>query len=210
MNRYELIAGYAITHYHAIQHGDELAGLLAWLDDAVRTPGRSPRVLEVGSDAGGTLFAWRFLWPEAEVIAVSLQEGPYATSWPTDPHGATWVQGDSHDPETVAKVQAELGGELVDFLFIDGDHSYGGALADVLDYGPLVRPGGIMALHDVAEHTYENPPCEVHQVWEKLAELREWAGHRTFCTDQHPEDEAGNPVVWGGIGAVRRRSPAHI
>jgi predicted O-methyltransferase YrrM len=36
----------------------------------------------------------------------------------------------------------------VDFVFIDGDHSEDGLLADWRAWSPLVEPGGIVALHD--------------------------------------------------------------
>jgi predicted O-methyltransferase YrrM len=36
----------------------------------------------------------------------------------------------------------------VDFVFIDGDHSEDGLLADWRAWRPLVEPGGIVALHD--------------------------------------------------------------
>mgnify|MGYP000851024512 CR=1 FL=1 len=36
----------------------------------------------------------------------------------------------------------------IDFIFIDGDHSYEGLQADWLQWNPLVAPGGIVALHD--------------------------------------------------------------
>jgi predicted O-methyltransferase YrrM len=36
----------------------------------------------------------------------------------------------------------------VDFVFIDGDHSEHGLLADWSAWSPLVEPGGIVALHD--------------------------------------------------------------
>ena len=40
--------------------------------------------------------------------------------------------------------------EPVDFLFIDGDHSYEGVSRDFALYSSLVRPGGLVAFHDVA------------------------------------------------------------
>jgi predicted O-methyltransferase YrrM len=36
----------------------------------------------------------------------------------------------------------------IDFLFIDGNHSYEQVLADYLMYSPLVKRGGIIAFHD--------------------------------------------------------------
>jgi hypothetical protein len=35
-----------------------------------------------------------------------------------------------------------------DMVFFDGDHSYEGCRADILGYLPMVRRGGIMAVHD--------------------------------------------------------------
>jgi len=36
----------------------------------------------------------------------------------------------------------------LDFVFIDGDHSYEGAVRDIHAWGPKVKPGGILAGHD--------------------------------------------------------------
>jgi hypothetical protein len=44
---------------------------------------------------------------------------------------------------------AVLDGELLDFLFIDGDHAYAGVKQDYAMYGPLVRSGGCVAFHDI-------------------------------------------------------------
>lgn len=38
--------------------------------------------------------------------------------------------------------------ESLDFVFIDGDHSYEGCLADMRAYWPLVKPGGLFCGHD--------------------------------------------------------------
>jgi predicted O-methyltransferase YrrM len=40
--------------------------------------------------------------------------------------------------------------EKVDFIFIDGDHSYEGIDKDWKLYANLLKPGGIMALHDTS------------------------------------------------------------
>lgn len=36
----------------------------------------------------------------------------------------------------------------LDFVFIDGDHSYRGVRQDILNFRPKVKPGGILAGHD--------------------------------------------------------------
>jgi len=52
-----------------------------------------------------------------------------------------WIQDFSHE--------ASLGwDDSIDFLLIDGDHSYEGVSRDWQDWSPHVRPGGIVALHD--------------------------------------------------------------
>ena len=52
----------------------------------------------------------------------------------------TWVR--------TTGAEAARGHEPVDFVFIDGDHSEEGLLADWEAWSPLVEPGGIVALHD--------------------------------------------------------------
>ena len=53
-------------------------------------------------------------------------------------------------------VAAALDHQPVDFLFIDGDHSEDGLLADWRAWSPLVEPDGIVALHD-SRSTPERP-----------------------------------------------------
>ncbi len=83
-----------------------------------------------------------------------------------------------------------IGDEKLDFLFIDGDHSYEGVRNDYVMYSPFVRPGGIIAFHDVALH----PPVtgsEVHVFWN---ELKQGKTYREFI-------ERGDQG-WGGIGII--------
>jgi predicted O-methyltransferase YrrM len=46
-------------------------------------------------------------------------------------------------------VRSLLNGHPLDLLFIDGDHSYEGVKADFANYSSLVRPGGLIVLHDI-------------------------------------------------------------
>ena len=58
-------------------------------------------------------------------------------------------------------------GEL-DLAFIDGDHSYEGAKADIKAWTPIVREGGILAGHDY----YTRWPGVVRAVDEAFGDLR--------------------------------------
>jgi predicted O-methyltransferase YrrM len=59
------------------------------------------------------------------------------------------LQADSHEPATVKAVMRQLHGQEIDFLFIDGDHSYAGVKSDFELFRPSVRRGGVIAFHDI-------------------------------------------------------------
>lgn len=59
------------------------------------------------------------------------------------------LRGDSHQPESLEKVQALLGDRKVDFMPIGGDHDYEGVKQDFGMYASLVAPGGYIAFHDI-------------------------------------------------------------
>lgn len=116
----------------------------------------APRVIvEIGTHRGGTLFLWSQL-ATAHVITCDVEApGPRGALYGSFPPPGRGVRvdaltGDSHDPAFRARVVACLGGRPIDFLFIDGDHTEAGVEADYRDYAPLVRPGGLVALHDIA------------------------------------------------------------
>ncbi len=155
----------------AQQKPDELADLLELLDGR-----RLERVLEIGSFRGGT--AW--LWAQLADVVVAIDRAPLFS-----PELVTiLIADDSHDPSVV-----ELAGEFApfDLIFIDGDHSYEGVAADFLNYAPLIRPGGLVVLHDVCEH---EAGSEVSLFW---TELRERFEHTELIRE---------PRHWGGFGVV--------
>ena len=62
----------------------------------------------------------------------------------------TFLYGSSH-PSTELHL-AEWAKRPIDLLFVDGDHSYDGAMADLIAWAPMVREGGYMLCHD---HNWE-------------------------------------------------------
>ena len=58
---------------------------------------------------------------------------------------------------TLSSVKKILNGSQVDFLFIDGDHRYDAIKQDFNMYSPLVRKGGMIAFHDIAENEEGGP-----------------------------------------------------
>ena len=100
------------------------------------------------------------------------------------------IRADSHAPVTRKQVESLLGERRLDFLFIDGDHTYDGVRQDFELYAQLVRQGGIVALHDVAKHPAGHN-CDVDRFW---AELR--VKYRT-CEFIENVNQG-----WAGIGVV--------
>lgn len=152
----------------------EITSLAAMVKDL-----KPARVLEIGTARGGTLFLWsRLADPSATVVSVDLPGGEYGggyAEWRTSLYRSFRLPGqamhllraNSHAAETVKKVRSIFGGSPVDFLFIDGDHSYDGVRKDFEQYAPLVRKGGLIALHDVAVHPPEMH-SEVDRFWNEI------------------------------------------
>ncbi|HTP28224.1 MAG TPA: class I SAM-dependent methyltransferase [Anaeromyxobacteraceae bacterium] len=129
-------------------------------------------VLEIGTARGGTLFIWAQI---ASRLAVSCDVVPPGVrrevleSFP--PPGSqcrvVLLTGNSHEPAFRERVVRTLDGEAVDFLFIDGDHTEAGVEADFEDYRGLVRSGGLVAFHDIAERQALESN-QVQHFWRRL------------------------------------------
>ncbi len=137
-------------------------------------------VVEIGTAQGGTLFLWcRQSAPSATIVSIDLPGGmhgggyPYWKSWiyrrfPLAGQTLHLLRGDSHAAEMRALLQTVLPGDgKIDFLFIDGDHTYDGVKADYEIYGPLVRPGGLIAFHDICRHPAALN-CHVDRYWNEV------------------------------------------
>lgn len=115
---------------------------------------RPAAVCEIGAAGGGTAFLFAHAAAdEADIVSVDLEFGRARREavrlFARARQRLVCVQGDSHEVATVNAVQATLAGRPVDLLYIDGDHSFEGVAADFRLYTPLVRPGGLVVLHDI-------------------------------------------------------------
>jgi predicted O-methyltransferase YrrM len=172
-------------------------------------------VVEIGTLKGGTATLWHELC-DGVIISVDLPGGRWGgadhnlfteQAW----HRNTMLQsrlerfrgvlGDSRSPVTVNAVRHALNGpnwgnapdpvrneQLIDLLFIDGDHSFDGVAADYVNYSWLVRPGGVIAFHDVLDTPiHRRDGVDVKRFWDALP------GSKFVFSD------AG---AWGGIGVL--------
>lgn len=129
-------------------------------------------ILEIGTCDAGTLFIWANI-ASNKVITCDIHGNKRRTKFydafppeNTDCRVKTMI-GDSHNENFKTKVKNELGNEKVDFLFIDGDHTEKGVEQDFYDYKSFVRPGGIIAFHDILENQ-PTPNNQVYYLWERL------------------------------------------
>jgi len=136
-------------------------------------------LLEIGTSIGGTFFLFtRVAAPDALLISLDLpfvRPGLGITPWRDDLYRSfarerqriEILRDSSQQPATVERVKRLLGGRSLDFLFIDGDHSYAGVKRDFELYSPLVGPGGLIGFHDIAPCPPERR-CGVPEFWQEI------------------------------------------
>lgn len=162
-----------------------------------------PRVvLEIGTGRGGTLFLLtKVSDPEAMIISIDLPGGPFGGGYPkwripifksfvSNGQRMYLLRRDSHDPATLDQVKGVLKGGKVDFLFIDGDHTYEGVKKDFEMYSPMVKRRGLIAFHDICAKL-PGTGCEVDKFWGKIK-------HAYQCTEIVKDWKQG----WAGIGVL--------
>lgn len=131
---------YAITHLvkpqRAIEIGSRRAGSAMWIARAMEEIGRGhltcidPFVSRHGGAEGFLLhFNYNLSELGLDHRVTLIKELSVPVPW-----GLLWKQ----PAEAVT----------VGLLFIDGDHSYDGCVADIRNYAPLVEPGGALVIHD--------------------------------------------------------------
>ncbi len=180
----ETVFGYEGGYFRPAQIREELLPLV----ERVRQL-RPERVMEIGTAGGGTLYLWaRMASPQAVIISVDLPRGPFGGGYPifrslvyrrlaSSHQRIHLLRADSHLEETVNRVRRLLSGQKLDFLFVDGDHTYEGVKQDWQMYSPLVRRGGLIAFHDIATvfESREWGQAGVKRFWNELKGSHEYA-----------------------------------
>ena len=111
------------------------------------------RFVEIGSFAGSSLFltckALKRIVPQLQGFAVEPEGHPqlYKVLQHLE-DDVTHLRMFSHQALPQLQQMFEQDGNLPTFIFVDGDHTYEGVRQDILNYFPLLAPGGIMVFHD--------------------------------------------------------------
>jgi predicted O-methyltransferase YrrM len=144
------------------------------VDFLERVRAKQPRrVLEIGTDNGGTLYllSWASA-PDARVLSVDIRDygrlrRQLYRSFGRRQQHVEVMRADSQLETTRDAVRRHFGGASIDLLFIDGDHAYASVRRDFELYVPLVRAGGLVALHDIVDGP-ENTVGGVPRFWREI------------------------------------------
>jgi predicted O-methyltransferase YrrM len=163
-------------------------------------------ILEIGSYFGSSLHHWLYYSQEnAKIISIDVpisefcgqndprvpvQEFAIQNEWKLwtkrNKNKLHLIQQASQLKSTKKEVEKLLNNELLDFLFIDGDHRYDAVKTDLEMYLPLVRKGGKIALHDI-NYAEEGG---VHKLWDDIKENYTYMELRF-----HPKQEKGIGII---------------
>ena len=165
---------------------------------------RKPKiVLEIGTANGGTLFLFSKIASKNKnclIISIDLPKGMFGGGYSvlriplykSFGKNIKLLRLNSHKKETLKKVKKLLNGKKIDFLFIDGDHTYQGVKKDFEMYGPLVKKDGLIVFHDIVEHPKETG-CEVSKFWK---EIKNKYKYKEIVEDWNQG--------WAGIGIIEK------
>jgi cephalosporin hydroxylase len=127
----------------------EITGLLEWAS------ARSPRrVCEIGTAMGGTTYLLGQSLPSVERLLgvdVFVRRRQRLQFFSRPHQRLTFLEGSSYAPDTISRVRDYMGGEKLDLLFIDGDHTFQGVASDFKLYRHFVKDGGVIVFHDIVE-----------------------------------------------------------
>jgi len=202
INPFEL-ASFAVHGYGAMQKIPEFAALIDLVDN-----GEPKIIMEIGAGRGGTSWAWSKLTKLDLLIIVDLPNGPWGgtdlKATMKEIQGNTdakvvFIEGNSRNAEALAAVKLALlqpddSVAKIDFLMIDGDHSYEGVKSDFLTYKELVKDGGLIAFHDSCEH----PPEAMCEVKKFVDEIK-----ASGIPDDNHCEFISEPTNWGGIFVMK-------
>lgn len=137
-------------------------------------------IMEIGTYAGG-LFSIMCKLSDSNGLKVSVDYPFYGTQETDENYlrflkdvrsfskNVVTVKGDSHAQDTLEKVREILNGKELDFLFIDGDHTYEGVKQDFEMYKEFVKDGGFIGFHDINDtEWHRSVNCHVAKFWDEL------------------------------------------
>lgn len=165
-------------------------------------------IVEIGSWHGYLLQTFYQAFPKARLFGIEndpsalgvlskrISDGEFKDMKPP----ATLISNNSHDLGTKAILSTQLMDRRsktpIDFLFIDADHTYEAVKQDFEMYAPMVRKGGIIALHDASLQNH--PLVEVNRFWNDHIAGK----YKCYITTAATETGKGIQKVGTGTGII--------
>lgn len=185
-----------ISQFPAFQITTEICGLLNLLANS-----QPKHILEIGTCRGGTLYLFtKVVDPTAILVSLDIRiiNRDLLDSFGRNRQRVILIEGDSSAPATLTAVK-KIFPDGVDFLFIDGDHTYTGVKRDFDRYSTMVKPGGLIAFHDIVEDNETRYGVitggwsgGVPRFWQEIKKDYE---HEEFVND-YEQDGAGIGVLF--------------
>jgi len=160
---------------------------------------------EIGTMQGGTLYLLtRVALEDAVLVSIDLPGGPFGGGYgpervpfferfARERQKVFCIRKDSKRIETQLALEKILKDQYLDYLFIDGDHSYEGVKSDYENYRRYVRKGGLIAFHDILGAHPKRQELGVKILWEELKAK----------TPRRAEYISDNKRGYAGIGIIR-------
>lgn len=133
-----------------------------FLDTLCKSLPKNPFVINIGAGAGTSAMIFLESRPDLTSCTVDIQKesSPYGclegemnalVMSSIDLSRHQQIHGDS------TQVCKTWKGKKPDLVFIDGNHTYEGCKADILGWLPILKKGGILAIHDYNKTEKEYP-----------------------------------------------------
>lgn len=121
-------------------------------------------IVEIGVNRGGTLNFWRHIIPDNGIVICI--DNKNLTNF--SDNKIRFVEGNSTYNETYQKFISFLSDREIDFLFIDGGHTYFETKSDFYSYGWHVRNNGLIAFHDTMLDSEGHTVGSTRHFWEEI------------------------------------------
>jgi cephalosporin hydroxylase len=173
-----------------------------------------PRILcEIGTFDGGTsLLFSKFLTTVEVMLCIDLyvKNKDMIKLLAPPSRRLKFIDMPSYSCRAINKVEEFLKGQMIDVLFIDGDHRYEGVKQDFLCYRPFVRDGGLILFHDIIEDKGSGRAWVggVPRLWRELSPIYP---HHEFVHSRDQEGFGIGVLTYSrGGGAINERSTSFI
>lgn len=164
--------------------------------------------LEVGSrDKGNVAWLSHTLDPKATIVEIDVERDEAQENklraYIKPSQTLKSITGDCLSPSVVSAAASAFQDKLVDIIFLDTQHWYEHCLSEIAVYFELLKPGGLMFVHDAF---YEGEDGIKGKAWafSALSSI-----YPVYCLFENEPPSRyfrrGNPTpVWGGLAILQK------